>query len=418
MNHHVRKLEETEIPSFVDIAINAYPGTMQNTPDFKERFSTMLKTLQENEKSIEFYGIFRGEKLVGGMRIHYFEMNLYSKIIEVGGVGLVAVDLLHKKEKVAKDLIHYFIQHFISRDVSIVALYPFRPDFYKKMGFGYGTKINQYFIKPSSFPSRVNKEGLVFLNETHKELVKECYNQYALSTHGMMLKSNHDVEVMFKNPNKKLVGYLNGDKLEGYLLFSFKKMSETNFVHNNMVINEMIYQNPLALSKLSTFLQSQNDQIARIELTTQDDDIEFFIADPRNGSNRLIPSVYHESNSAGVGIMYRIINIEKFIKQLGEYRFNQETFTLEIDIIDSFIEEQSRKVVIDFNDGKASISQEKSADVKISIDISDLSSLLMGAVQFQKLYQYGRVVVNLEEKVSQVDELFSTLQKPLCITAF
>lgn len=418
MSSLIRKLEESDIPSFVEIAINAYPGTMQNTPEFKERFSTIITTQQEKEKSIEFYGIFRDGKLVGGMRIHYFEMNLYSRMIEVGGVGLVAVDLLHKKEKVAKDLISYFIQHFVNRDVSLVALYPFRPDFYKKMGFGYGTKINHYQIEPSSFPARGSKEGLIFLTQTHKELVKDCYNQYAYSTHGMMLKSDHDVETMFKHPDNKMVGYLNGDKLEGYLVFTFKKMSDTNFVHNNLVIKEMIYQNPQALTKLSTFLNSQNDQISRIELTTQDDAVEFFIHDPRNGSNRLIPSVYHESNSAGVGLMYRIIHFDKFIEQLSEHSFNHQTVKLAINIIDSFVEENSRRVVINFHEGKAAIIQGDKADVDITIDISDLSSLLMGAIRFQKLYQYGRVEVSKIEKVSQIDRLFSNMPKPLCTTAF
>jgi predicted acetyltransferase len=418
MNSVIRKLEGTEIPSFVEIAVNAYPGTMQNTPDFKERYSTMLTNLQENEKSIEFFGIFRNDKLVGGMRIHYFQMNLHNKIVDVGGVGLVAVDLLHKKEKVAKELISYFIQHFVDRDVSLVALYPFRPDFYKKMGFGYGTKINSYHIEPSSFPAKGSKEGLIFLNQSHKKLVKDCYNQYAKATHGMMMKTDHDVELMFKHPDNKLVGYLNGDKLEGYLLFSFKKMSDTNFVHNNIVMKEMIYQNPVALSKLSTFLNSQNDQIHRIELTTQDDAIEYLVADPRNGSNRLIPSVYHETNSAGVGLMYRIINMDQFIESLSEYNFNNETLKLGIDIMDSFREENNRKFVIEFSEGKAVVSLEMQSDVEIKIDIADLSSLLMGAIQFQKLYEFGQVEVSNENRVTQINKLFSSMQKPLCITGF
>jgi predicted acetyltransferase len=418
MNSVIRKLEGTEIPSFVEIAVNAYPGTMQNTPDFKERYSTMLTNLQENEKSIEFFGIFRNDKLVGGMRIHYFQMNLHNKIVDIGGVGLVAVDLLHKKEKVAKELISYFIQHFVDRDVSLVALYPFRPDFYKKMGFGYGTKINSYHIEPSSFPAKGSKEGLIFLNQSHKKLVKDCYNQYAKATHGMMMKTDHDVELMFKHPDNKLVGYLNGDKLEGYLLFSFKKMSDTNFVHNNIVMKEMIYQNPVALSKLSTFLNSQNDQIHRIELTTQDDAIEYLVADPRNGSNRLIPSVYHETNSAGVGLMYRIINMDQFIESLSEYNFNNETLKLGIDIMDSFREENNRKFVIEFSEGKAAVSLEMQSDVEIKIDIADLSSLLMGSIQFKKLYEFGQVEVSNENRVPQINKLFSSMQKPLCITGF
>ncbi|WP_449622128.1 GNAT family N-acetyltransferase [Robertmurraya sp. Marseille-Q9965] len=418
MNSIIRKLEHVEIPSFVEIAVNAYPGSMQNTPDFKERFTTMLTTLQDEEKTVEFYGIFRDGKLVGGMRIHYFEMNLHSKIVEVGGVGLVAVDLLHKKEKVAKDLITYFIQHFIKRDVSLVSLYPFRPDFYRKMGFGYGTKINHYHVEPSSFPSSGSKESLTFLNNKHKDLVKDCYNQYAYLTHGMILKTDRDVENMFKHPDNRLVGYLNGDKLEGYMLFSFKKMSETNFVHNNLVVKEMIYKNPEALAGLSTFLNSQNDQIARIELTTQDDSLEYLILDPRNGSNRLIPSVYHESNSAGVGLMYRIIDFDKFLGNLRCHNFNHGSLKLGINIIDRFIEENNRKTMIHFNEGKASLSQDETADVEIAIEISDLSSLLMGAIPFRKLYEYGRVDVSSAEKVAQIDKLFSTMQKPLCITAF
>lgn len=418
MKSVIRKLESQEIPSFVDIAVNAYPGTMQNASDYKERFTTMLTTLQEKEKSIEFYGVFRDGKLVGGMRIHYFEMNLYSRIIEVGGVGLVAVDLMHKKEKIAKDLISYFIQHFINLEVSLIALYPFRPDFYKKMGFGYGTKINHYMIEPSSFPAKGTKEGLIFLNQTHKKLIKDCYNRYAKFTHGMMLKTDYDVDVMFKNPEHRLVGYLNGDVLEGYLMFSFKKMSETNFVHNHLVIKEMIYDNPEALAKLSTFLNSQNDQIARIELTTPDESIEFFIEDPRNGTNRLIPSVYHESNAAGVGLMYRIIHIEKFIENLGESLSHDETFNFAINIKDSFVEKNSKRVVIAFTEGKVAVSQGEEAEVEMTIEISDLSSLLMGAINFHKLYQYGRIKLSNEKRISQLVTLFSNRQKPVCITSF
>lgn len=418
MKSWIRKLEASEIPAFVEIAVNAYPGTLQNTPDFKERFSTMITSLQEKEKTIEFFGLFRDGKLVGGMRIHYFQMNLFSKIIDVGGVGLVAVDLLHKKEKIAKELIHYFIQHFMNRDVSLLALYPFRPDFYKKMGFGYGTKMNQYLIEPSSFPAKGSKEGLIFLNQSHKEYIKDCYNLYAQETHGMMLKTDYDVEVLFKNPDHKIVGCYNGDKLEGYLVFTFKKMSETNFVHNNIAIKEMIYRNPQALSKIAAFLNSQNDQIHRIELTTQDDAIEYLIADPRNGSHRLMPSVYHETNSAGVGLMYRIINMDGFIEKLSEYNFNSATIRLGVTTIDSFIDGNSRRIVIDFKEGKVALTQVDDADVEIKMEISDLSSLFMGAINFKKLYEFGRAEISDEAKVNEVNSLFTTMQKPLCTTAF
>ena len=136
-------------------------------------------------------------------------------------------------------------------------LYPFRPDFYRNMGFGYGVKMNQYTIEPSSFPNTATKEGLVFLNESYKSQVRDCYNRKVSKTHGMVYKTNNELNALFKNPNNKIIGYLNGGQLEGYLSFTFK--NEGSFLQNNLVIQEFIYENPNALAKLNTFIHTQED---------------------------------------------------------------------------------------------------------------------------------------------------------------
>ena len=99
MTSTIKKLANDEIKAYVDIVVNAYPGIMQNTSEFKERFFNNLLDLQENEEAIEFFGLFRDNKLIGGMRFHYLTMNLFGKSISVHGIGIVAVDLLHKEEK-------------------------------------------------------------------------------------------------------------------------------------------------------------------------------------------------------------------------------------------------------------------------------------------------------------------------------
>ncbi|UZM99543.1 GNAT family N-acetyltransferase [Lysinibacillus sp. MHQ-1] len=54
---------------------------------------------QNHDESLNYFGLWEEGNLIGGMRLHDFQMNLFSKMIPIGGVGLVAVDLLHKKEK-------------------------------------------------------------------------------------------------------------------------------------------------------------------------------------------------------------------------------------------------------------------------------------------------------------------------------
>jgi predicted acetyltransferase len=418
LNSIIRKLTNEEILLFIDIVINAYPGIMQNTSDFKERFYNNLVDLQENDNSINLFGLFRNNKLIGGMRIHNYKMNLFSQTIEVGGVGLVAVDLLHKKEKVAKKIIDYFIHYFKELGTSLVMLYPFRPDFYKKMGFGYGLKMNQYILMPSSFPNVANKEGVLFLDESHKELVRDCYNRYASKTHGMIYKTNNQLNTMFKNPNQKFVGYMNDGRLEGYLQFSFEKVREDNFFTNNLLIKEYIYENPLAFAKLNSFLHSQADQIQSVVLNSQDNSLQYLFHDPRNGSNRIIPSVYHETNTSGVGLMYRIIDINTFTNQLNHVNFNNVTCSFSLKLIDTFLSDESSTYFISIKDGQLSISDDNKSDFEIELDISDLSSLLMGAIDVSRLYHYGLLKIDNINYLETLEKLFMNRKEPICSTAF
>jgi predicted acetyltransferase len=418
LNSIIRKLTNDDIHKFIDIVINAYPGIMQNTTDFKERFYHNLVDLQENDDSINLFGLFRDNKLIGGMRIHHYKMNLFSQTIKVGGVGLVAVDLLHKKEKVAKELIDYFIHYFKELGISLVMLYPFRPDFYKKMGFGYGLKMNQYMLKPTSFPNAANKEGIIFLDESHKELIRDCYNRYASRTHGMIYKTNNQLNSIYKNPNQKLVGYLNDGKLEGYLQFSFEKVREDNFLNNNLLIKEYIYENPIAFAKLNSFLHTQADQIQRVILNSQDNSLQFLFQDPRNGSNKIIPSVYHETNTSGVGLMYRIIDIHTFANQLNHLNFNNVSCSFSLRVKDTFLSDECTTIYLSIKEGQLAISDENKSNFQIELEISDLSSLFMGAVDVNRLYQYGLLKIDNINYLETLEKLFMNRKEPICLTAF
>jgi len=123
----IRRLSEAEIKEFVDIVINAYPGWGFNTPEEKQKLEDKLTRTQKEKGTTNFYGFFRENELLGGMRLHDFKMRLGSQKVAAGGLGLVAVHLLHKKEKVAREIVSYFIRHFRERKAPIAMLYPFNP---------------------------------------------------------------------------------------------------------------------------------------------------------------------------------------------------------------------------------------------------------------------------------------------------
>ena len=131
------------------------------------------------------------------------------------------------------------------------------------------------------------------------------------------------------------LGYWADGQLQGYLLFSFEPVPNGNFLRNNIVVRTLLYENSVALRGLLAFLRTQADQIEAVVLNTQDEDFHLLLHDPRNGSHNLMPSVYHESNTQGVGIMYRVIDVPRLFALLAGHNFGGQTLTVQLNLRDS-----------------------------------------------------------------------------------
>lgn len=415
----IRKLSsEQEFINFTDIASNAYPAFKIQTLEEKESFiENSMKTQVENPY-VNFYGLFNNETLYGGMRFHDFKMNLLSTKIKAGGVGLVAVHLLHKKEKAAKTIITEFINHYRNDGASMVMLYPFRPDFYKKMGFGFGTSMNQYRVKPCNLPKGTSKSNISFVMEDEANNLLECYTRVFERTNGLIEKYERDFIAMFKNPNLKVVAFKKDNNIRGYMSFEFRSGSEKSHMVNDIFVNDLVFENTEALMEIMTFLNSQSDQIGHVIFNIQDDDFRFLLEDPRNDSDNLFTPVYHECNIQGTGIMYRVINLPGLFNDLKEHNFNNENCKLKITVKDSFIKDNEGSVIVNFKDGFAELSNMQEYDVEITLDIADFSSLVTCAVTFKSLYKYGKADITKEEYIDKVHRIFSSCSKPVCQSIF
>jgi predicted acetyltransferase len=398
-----------------EIVGNAYPAFPLSSPEEIEKFKkNMGETYDDPDRCI--YGHYRDEQLLGGMIFYDFQLNLFSAMRPVGGVGLVAVDLVHKKEKVAKEMLDFFLAHYYERDVALTMLYPFRPDFYKKMGFGYGTKVNQYRISPASLPRGKSKAHIRFLKAEDKEAVIGCYNRMVERTHGMTYALPIRWKNLFEQGNGRIVGYERDGRLEGYLIYDFEKGK--NFLSNDMIINEMFYEHREALSELLTFLHSQLDQIKQIVLSSHDDTFHHLLFDPTNGTGNMINPISHESNVQGAGLMYRVINMAGIFEAMAERNFGGQSGLVRINLQDTVYPKQSGSTVVHFENGRAAVVQDGDYEVEMSLDVSEFSSLLMGVISFRKLYEYNLVDLSDPSYLDLLDRLFFAETKPICITRF
>ncbi len=147
----IKPIPIKDFDSFCEIAANAYTAFNWHVESERAKLKKNMITARGFE-AVQCYGAYEDRKLLGGLRLFDFPGMLFSQKILYGGGGFLAVDLLHKKEKIARDLVLFTIRHFRKKKSPIAVLYPFRPDFYRKMGFGYGAKINEYSVRPSDLP--------------------------------------------------------------------------------------------------------------------------------------------------------------------------------------------------------------------------------------------------------------------------
>ncbi|WAA12868.1 GNAT family N-acetyltransferase [Fervidibacillus halotolerans] len=415
----IKKIPEEDLEAFAHIVSRAYPAIPLLENGAVEKFTKALRTIQLEREDTNFYGAYENGLLKGGMRLYDFIMNFRGKKIKVGGVGMVAVDLLYKKEKIAKNLIQFFLEWCRDEEKLFALLYPFRPDFYKQMGFGFGTRMEQFKLTPKAFPNRGSKKHVRYLTKDDGKAIKDCYETFTKTRHGMIEKTPFEYKRYFMRSDLVLIGVEVDGKLEGYATFTFKKAHENNTNLNDIHIDEFIYRTPQALNEMFTFFHSQHDQIRRIVFNTQDESFYQVFNDPRSDTDNMIPHVYHETSISAVGLMYRAVNPKILFNKVGDLRFGELSSTVKFEIEDTFDANAQTSFTVQFEQGQPKIvNSNQTADVTLKMTMADFSSMIMGTVTLEKLYEFGCISLSNLDALVELSNGFRTNHKPICNTGF
>ncbi|MFO7661749.1 MAG: GNAT family N-acetyltransferase [Chloroflexota bacterium] len=413
----IREVTEDELDEFLRITTEAFPGMkVISRDDYDQMLDRLRKVMKE--PIVHFFGVWEKEKMVGVMRLYDFTMKIHSTRTLVGGIGGVAVDLRHKKEHVAADMLRFFLDYYKKKGACLTALYPFRPDFYRRMGFGYGSKTNRYSFPAHVLPANVLKNEIDFLNVDDRHAVHDCYDRFLERTNGLIELPPHVLESLFTDPALKLVGYKGNGHLRGYLVFRFDPIRDDNFLLNNLHVRALIYDDSDALLSLLAFLRKQADQVNRIIFETQDDMFYHLLNDPRNGTGNLLAGLWHETNTQGMGIMYRVIDVSRLFEVLRERDFGGVDIRLRLDLVDTFYPENAGSYLLRSEKGKVELVDGDGEACAIEMDVSTFSSLIVGAIDFRRVYEYGMATISDPAYVPLIDRLFHTDQRPMCLTSF
>ena len=412
----IREIHEDELDELIRITVEAFPGMKVESRADRDRMRERLAKVM-NEPIVHFFGVFEGAAMIGVMRCYDFTMKLRETRALVGGLGGVAVDLRHKKEHVAADMVRFYLDYYRQKGAALTALYPFRPDFYHRMGFGYGVKMNRYSFRPDALPAAGVGAVVDYLTADDRDDLAACYDRFLARTNGLIELSPHMLDALFDDTSARIVGYRQNGALRGYLVFRFEAAPGENWLTNNIQLRTLIYDDAAALLALLGFLRKQADQAGRIIYETQDETFHYLLDDPRDDSGNLLAGLWHQANTQGLGIMYRVIDAARLWAVLGDHDFGGVTLRMRLDLTDTFFPENAGSYLINVSEGRATLGS-GTADVELGMDIADFSSLVVGAVDFERLQAYGRVNLSDAGMANVVNRFFAAGRRPWCLTHF
>jgi predicted acetyltransferase len=397
---------------------DAYP-IMRRTSD--EALATYAAQLRESlvQPGTRIVVAERDGALAGAMRLYDYRMNVRGRDAFTGGVGAVAVGLTHKRQGIARALIAWYAEHYRARGAPFALLWPFRLDFYRALGFGYGTPFHRYRFAPAALRDDGARGTIRILGPGDADALEACYERVRTMTNGLIARHRIVTERALADAELRIVAVEDGGAIRGFMQTNAVTPADTSMRNRDeLLVRDLACEDGAYRAALLGYLRSQRDQFARIVIESQDDALFLVAGDPRDGSDEAVaPPAAHRIATTGLGVMYRLLDVEAAFAHLPAAA---TPFTLRVDVEDAFFAPTAGARTFRFGPHGAPEPDRTGTalDATLSTGIADLSSVVVGSLRLRDVVQNGLATVEPRAKLDLLDAAFRADQPPHCTTRF
>lgn len=357
-------------------------------------------------------------KIVAALSGIPYEVWLGGVKLPMLGLAGVANSLESRRQGYASKLCTEAIKRGREQGYVISVLYPFRFDFYRKLGWGAVGELIEYRINASSIPNYETRKNVRRFVEDDLTKLSECYQRFVEKNNCLAERSlvvwNSKLKSV-RNRSFLLFVYESEGKISGYVLFEFKV--EDDMFNQEIIVRELIYEDSSSYQGLLGFIGSLSDQVRTLRYSAQvDEAFHYILKNPRDIDNPTLLGLVSKTGSYGFSYMLRVLDVEKALRARANY--NNITGTATLLIKDEQITENNGFFQITLLNGKLEVKKVdllKTACISMTIDV--FSQLYSGALTLERANFLGLATVNENSVISWLDKALSQ-PKPFLQEAF
>lgn len=385
-NLKIRTVGSEYMEQYNQLLRYAFQVTEQDLSTIGWKEKEMIRAKFPTMEKADVLGWFDGENLVSQVVVYPMKVRIFERTYDMGGLTGVGTYPEYSNQGLMHKLLEQALKKMQINGQYICYLFPYSIPYYRRKGWEIISDKITYEIQDYQLPKNRQVDGDVRRVEVDSEELKLTYNNYAMRTHGAVLRDElawSEYWLWDTDDIMAAIYYNSSDEPDGYVIYWLSD----NVFH----VKDMIFNNEEARTGLWNFISAHFSMIDKVVGDIYTDEPLAFLLEDASIVETISP--YY---------MARIVDFEKFIADFPfkpqpierEWKFvlsdpimkcNQGTFLLKIG--------KDGK-------GKAEKIPEKCSD---SVNIQTMTTMLMGYKRPQYLARIGRIVAS-EDAIDMLED--------------
>nr|WP_295972215.1 GNAT family N-acetyltransferase [uncultured Bacillus sp.] len=319
-------------------------------------------------------GWFDDEKLISQLAIYPFQVNIFGRTFEMGGLTGVGTYPEYSNMGLMNKLLRRALSDMKEKKQSISYLYPYSFPFYRRKGWEIISDKMTFEIKDYQFPKVQKVSGYVERLDTEHRDIRMVYRQFSYMRHAAMIRNDLAWDEYWRWDLDDLtaaVYYDSSHKPLGYLLYWISQ----DVLH----VKEMVYINQEARNGLWNFISAHISMVSKVEGNTYTNDpLAFWIED---GEIKETITPYY---------MARIVDVQQFVAQYP-FKPSGKEVKVKLQLEDPILEWNRGLFTLSISETGKGELKKRGEEADFSLDIQTLTTMLLGYKRPSYLFDIGRL---------------------------